>query len=389
MATWRNRLRSAAGNLAPAAATGIIALLLIEAAFRLVPAILPAGVYGSTRFDSDLQMNVLAGPLIFNKARYLKREPNAAGFLDVNHAVIKPPDTLRVGFFGDSYVESVQVPLQDVFFRRLAGTVVGVRHLEPLGFGIGGWGTFHAFTTYRIMASRYDIDVAVYVFVENDPGDSSYRLRRDLGPAGSLKPYADLTPTPPGFESRWLPGQEPGSRPLWVRLARGIRNRSRLAQLLHSRLVLLASQEGSRGNPGGLSELDGRIPTPQTLAVNWPNSYAGHAKELGYRILRHWRDLARQRGEYFFVFYVPWNEAMLRGELLLRDTWRPWLGETCDRLDIPLVDPTEALRLRLEDGASIYDDHWTAAGHETVALVLREHLEQWDRAGPENHNGMP
>jgi hypothetical protein len=118
-------------------------VVALEAAFRIVPALLPAGVYGAGRLEPELRMNVHGTRLIYNKAGYVVRTPNRDGFMDVDHERAKPPGAVRVGFFGDSYVESVQVPLEDVFFRRLAERAGPP--LEPFGFGVSGWGTLHAF----------------------------------------------------------------------------------------------------------------------------------------------------------------------------------------------------------------------------------------------------
>ena len=50
------------------------------------------------------------------------------------------------------------------------------------------------------------------------------------------------------------------------------------------------------------------------------------------------------------------------------------LERTCEELEIPLLDPTDALRIRLEAGEVVYDDHWTPAGHAVIAGALAGHL---------------
>ncbi len=123
----------------------------------------------------------------------------------------------------------------------------------------------------------------------------------------------------------------------------------------------------------GMSEIAGAIPTPQSLPGSWPREYADEVQKLGHVILTHWRDTARARGHELHVLYVPRSEAMLRGDYPLTQTWRPWLGKTCAALGLPLIDPSDALVQRLRS-EHVYDDHWTAAGHEVIAEVLREHL---------------
>src|SRR5262249_30213795 len=124
---------SGALNLALVCAATLAGLGLIEAAFRIAPAaLLPAGVYGFGVRNPALGMNVHGGPVLYNKAGFQRRDPNHDGFLDIDHPETKPSGTERVGFFGDSYVEAAQVPVTDVFYRRLEKMLA--RPVETLGF---------------------------------------------------------------------------------------------------------------------------------------------------------------------------------------------------------------------------------------------------------------
>jgi hypothetical protein len=80
------------------------------------------------------------------------------------------------------------------------------------------------------------------------------------------------------------------------------------------------------------------------------------------------------------VLYVPRGEDQLRGELPEDETWLPWLRRTGAELGIALIDPSDALRSRLERGDPVYDDHWSAAGHEVIAGQLAGDLEGWLQA---------
>jgi hypothetical protein len=74
---------------------------------RVFPqSLLPKGTYGAGRVDHDTGLKAL-----YNKIGFVARYPNRDGFMDVDHVVGKDPSTYRVGFFGDSYVESLSVPL--------------------------------------------------------------------------------------------------------------------------------------------------------------------------------------------------------------------------------------------------------------------------------------
>lgn len=342
--------------------SSLFALGALELAFRVAPTLLPPGAYGAGRWDAALRMNVHGGLVIYNKVRFVRRQPNPEGFMDVPHAAVARPGVVRIAFVGDSYVESLQVPLEQVFFRRLQ------EHLgdafETFGFGVSGWGTFHAMRAWEVFGRRYDVDRVVYVFVGNDLGDQL----QGVGSTGGRKPL--LRPGPAGYEIVSSP--DPTSASLAWRTAKWIQSRSRLAQIAHSRILAIR-----RGGVGPVREeqieMSGRagaIPGANDLPRTWPAAHSARARTLGAQVLRTFAERVRADGKEFFVLYTPRGEAQLRGEIAVEDTWLPWLRETCVALGIPLIDPTPELRARMAAGESVYSDHWDPAGHEAIAAAL-------------------
>ena len=94
---------------------------------------------------------------------------------------------------------------------------------------------------------------------------------------------------------------------------------------------------------------------------------------LGEGVLRAWAEEAEDLGVALTILYVPRGEDHIRGKIASEDTWKPWLEQTSERLGIPLIDPTSALASALRSGHSVYDDHWTPAGHRVIARELAEH----------------
>lgn len=369
------RLRGTLAGLALAAASVLAAAGAAELVLRAVPALIPAGVYGSGRFDPTLGMHVRTGEVLYTKRGVVRKHANPDGFLDVPHERTKPPGTLRIGFFGDSYIEANQVPTADTFFRRLPARLAPLA-VETFGFGLSGWGTLQAFRAFQVMAPRYDLDLAVYVFVENDPGDNAFALSADRHDAAM--PYAELAPEPPGYR---VLEERPGAEGPWFDLAKEVQERSLLARVVWVRLRLL-QEEGlrpwardeeremrERASSGPESK-----PDPNDLPSTWSPRDRAEVLALAERILAEWKRTADAQGRTFAVLYVPRGNEMLAGRVAEPDTWRPWLGEACARLAIPLLDPQGALRARMEAGDAVFADHLTAAGHETLAAFLAEEL---------------
>jgi hypothetical protein len=367
-------LRAALVNLSLAGVSLALLLGAAEIALRTHPEWLPIGFYGSSRYQPELLATVHSTRLIYNRVRFVEREPNDEGFLDVHHERAKPHGTVRVGFFGDSYVEAAQVPLEQTFYRRLPREIAG-RPIEALAIGISGWGTLHGLNAYRVFASRYGLDVAVYLFVENDPGDNDFWIQRVYGSHLTPKAYADLGDDPPGYTLQW--NAPPEQRSVAYRMGKVFQDHLLTAQFVLARLVLLGSEGVERSPRKGaqsMTERAGAVPDQNDLPSTWPDRYRAHASELARRILADWATTVRRDGRKLLVLYVPRGEMQLTGELSTSDTWLPWLQQTTSALGIPLIDPSEPLARRLAAGDHVYDDHWTPAGHEVIARVLAEAL---------------
>jgi hypothetical protein len=124
-----------------------------------------------------------------------------------------------------------------------------------------------------------------------------------------------------------------------------------------------------------------RIPSQNDLPSTWPSDYADRARELGRRILRDWARRAESERRHLFVVYVPRGEASLRAGTERDDSWWPWLEQTAHELGLPVLDLREPLARTLAAGESVYDDHWTPAGHRVVADAVGRYLARWVEAG--------
>jgi hypothetical protein len=194
-------------------------------------------------------------------------------------------------------------------------------------------------------------------------------------------PYARLAGEPPGYR---VVEAEPPADSLGFRAAKALQRRSLLARVVWVRLRLLR-QEGLRPRARAAERAmrerapraPGERPDPNDLPPSWSREERDAALLLAERILAAWKDTADARGVPLVVLYVPRGNDMLTGLLREEDSWLPWLHDACARLGIPLLDPRDALRARLDAGDAVFDDHWTRAGHEAVAGYLARALEPW------------
>jgi hypothetical protein len=357
------RRRHVLATLALVLGSTLFALVALEVALRTIPALWPRVAAGVGRVDPELGLEVHAAPVIYNKLRWVIRAPNPDGFLDVAHAREKPAGTFRVGFFGDSYVQADHVQLEETFYRRLRDRLEE-EGVEPLAFGIAGWGTLHSLMAYRVLGERYDLDLVVHLFVKNDPGDQLAAIHHARKITD--KPAALLADNAAGFRVQVNP-DGPESWPERVRryvetklmLYRAVR-----ASLKAWRLSREASADAAAGEP--------RLPDQNDLPSTWPPDLLAEARLLTKRVLARFKHEVEADGRQFAILYVPRGNAEIEGRLPAADLWAPWLADTCAELGIRLIDPSEALRQHHTSSQPMYDDHWSPAGHAVIADVLAE-----------------
>lgn len=360
-----------------AGASLMVALLIAEVVLRLVP--IPGISFHAFYYDPLTGgRNYPDATLIYRSARgeEVRRRTNSWGFPDVEHDVAPPPNTLRIGFFGDSYAEAMQVPLEDTFFRVVdrelnarvdeLGAAVNrrgepVRRIEAICFGMSGRSTLQSWLECSQWMDRVDLDYVVYVFVENDPIDHVRVLKdSDIVPYPILS--ADTFTVDRSFHDRY------GYKDKWPhRVVQYLKANSLVVSTIEGRLKLLKQYgikrkvtEAERTGAVGAGGRVGMAPS------TWPDSLVAPGWELTERVLERWvRDVERS-GRRFVVLRVPREEVLL-ASLDGQDSWAPRLHEYCARARVPLIDPTLYLAERLHAGHEVYYDHFTREGHHAFA----------------------
>ncbi len=355
---------------------GLAALGIAEVVLRLVP--IPGVSFHSFYFDPVTGGKYYPNTTLIYRSpdgEEVVRRANAWGFPDVDHALKPAAGTLRIGFFGDSYTDARQVPLDDTFFRLIEDDLnaripelVGetnrrgepVRHVETISFGFTGRSTLQSYLECMQWMETADLDAVVYVFVENDPGDNIQPMRgSDEVPVAVIA--GDSFTVDSSFNQRY------GHKTTWWhRAMQRLKSNSLVVSTVEGRLKLLKRY----GIKRAMTEAD-RVGGAQGGGVTmvpsaWPQELVEPAWTTVERILDKWSHevLATQRE--FVVMRVPREEVVadpLRGQ----DSWAPRLHEYCARRDIPLVDPTPLMLPRLRAGEKIYYDHFTPLGHRVFA----------------------
>lgn len=171
--------RRISGALAMVFAGIVLGLLVAEVGLRL----LGIGEQGMYQWDADRGWGLRPGA-----AGRQHREGDAfvqinrEGMRDREHSYLKPKDTIRIAFIGDSFTEAEQVAVEDDFVsvvERRLGTCARLRgkNVETLNFGCDSYGTAQEFITLRREVWKYSPDIVVLVFFAgNDIRNNSLNL---------------------------------------------------------------------------------------------------------------------------------------------------------------------------------------------------------------------
>lgn len=117
---------------------------------------------------------------------------NSEGLYDTNHQIEKPTNTYRILFLGDSFVESLQTPLNKTFFKIVEDNLNSQnldKKVEAISIGLGDTGTAQQYIALKEIGLKYKPDLVVLMFLTaNDFKNNSLTLQND-----PYRPYFTLT----------------------------------------------------------------------------------------------------------------------------------------------------------------------------------------------------
>lgn len=353
--------------------TGPLCIFFIfgEVLLRVIP--MHGIITARSIYDPSLGYNRYVGQsnkYITHEGKIVVKKTNSVGYFDKEHSRKKNKVKYRIGFFGDSFVESLQVPLESTFFS-LAEKKLTDLNVEFFAFGRSGYGTLHSYTECQRWANYYDLDLIVYVFCENDLGNQIKEIKRrpDLW-------YGELDGN--GYKIQRPITFRASSSPVY-RIMNYLKFHSILLTNISARLNLLftygiALKADEKARTMSTKTKVGSYPTPNDLPSSWPLSIREDGMKLGELIIHNFKSYVKKNKKQFAILYIP-RESEFMKNLYEQDSWKTWLFRLCAKEDIDIIDPTDNLILATKHKGIVYYDHLTEVGHQAVS----ESFSSWFR----------
>lgn len=327
---------------------------------------------------------------------------NAAGWNNPHEYVTsKPRGVKRVCIVGDSQVEALQVPTGQALFTVAEKLMSRAdRAVEWYSFGASGWGTSQEYECIRRYVLDYHPDTVILLFMQNDPFDCSpyigdiepYYVSHVLGPSGELVlTYPEL------YEPSML--RRLASKSALVRYFM-------VQKQLPDKIDFWLSGKKIEGGVG-------QLPIRQRVA-GIRHSLVPGAKDLTdeQRQQRTWdliesllksaREECATHGAQLLVAFRGWSSEIdgpITGKALevvprekdpyclserASEMGRERVGPICEKLGIPYLDLTDALRDKVKATGKSHrfpdDNHYSQVGHEAAGEALAKWVEDiWSK----------
>ena len=161
-----------------------LALILLYAAIEVTLRIMKVTTSSNTRIIPQKGVTYLPHAYYrHTKEGYSEGRFNSHGFRDYERSYQKPRNTFRILMLGDSYIEALQVQLDDSFPALLENTLnaqSSSTRFEVLALGQSGFGTADEYHRYLDFGVSYDPDLVILAFLTgNDFRNNSKFLNRE------------------------------------------------------------------------------------------------------------------------------------------------------------------------------------------------------------------
>lgn len=350
-------------NLKLTALTFLIFLVLLELLLRIISP--PSGV----PFDQ----NEIEGPVLEPNTTYVegwesgvKDRINSDGYHDRDYKKYKNNNITRIGFFGDSFVEALQVKTDSTFFNLYEDSL---NNTECLGFGISGFGLDQSYLRFSHETLRYNLDEIVYVYYYNDIVDSYAPLKNNsymgfVSYKDSIFRYDDSFK-----KSLW------SERSFVIRMLDEVKDYLYLLKFIYYRYYLYS---GEYENYNEFIYQDFRAPIEEMnvfsfkLDTVWLKAFNEFENDL---VL--WKNHAELWNKKFTVLFMPSRlEASLEGRNYLTKNGYDYelnierIRNICSKHNIRLLNPSEYFLQKSGGKDRFYWSHLNNTGHKVLAEYL-------------------
>lgn len=303
----------------------------------------------------------------------VKIQINSQGLRDKEHTQEKPAGTYRIVVLGDSFMEALQMPLEDIFSRQLEKKLQEVtpdKKIEVINLGCGGFGTDQEYLSLKHLGLSYKPDLVILAFFStNDVRDNYFERNK---PRFNLDAQGKLSAEPFSFKP-------PSAAKSLLKKSKAVNNLFMKLAESHKLYNLMARLGIAAGGPRG------QINDQRVYSKVYPEDW-NKAWELTLALIQETRQLSESSGAKFLLLHLTSREQLRdessRKGLLAQgfDVERPdkILQDFSRKNELsylsliyPFRDYLVKHHLKTEDFHMWGDNHWTALSHRLAAEEVK------------------
>lgn len=384
--------KTLAKNLSLAIVSVVITLVLLEA----VLAVTMINTSPDARFIDNKGFTYIPHAYYrHTKEGYSEGRFNSHGFRDYERTIEKPSDVFRILVLGDSYVEALQVQLEDSFtvqLEKLLNAKASSLRFEVLSLGHSGFGTADEYVRYLNFGVDYQPDLVILAFLTgNDFRNNSRMLNRE-----GINFYYVLDNHHKLVLDRSLIDEYQDSLTLPKRLFQVIKTHSRLLALISERMYLLKLQrseaaKGKSGTEGRQNQSLNLFSDLNIYRTDLPPEWK-EAVEITREIIVKFKQSVEQHGSRFLLLTLS-NAEQVHPEVgaELKNNYKidfdfdqpdRLLEEFARQHQVPFLKLMPDLRRHhLQTGeflhgfGSRHQGHWNQIGHRRAAQLTFQFLK--------------
>ena len=321
--------------------------------------------------DAEFGWNPIPGAKrLYTNEGYGEVAINALGYRDRQRAIAKTPGTTRIGVFGDSQTEAIQVHLDQTYHYRLQEMfTANEQNVEVLNFGVTGYSPAQVLLTLQQEIERYDLDIIVVsLFLDNDVSGSVPEL--SVSTTGTPFIVPGISPVAFDYSRSQQSHQDFFKEPKHT-----IRKYSGLYRFIFKiKNSMTQCGENCQTKP---------VPTRYELYRQQPADIWSQAWEAFDQTVLEIKRLVESHNKALVLLSIPagqtvnqlaWNNILNQHPAMSNETWDLYgaekrLGEFASTHSMQLIQPYEQFVASASDTKLHFGNvgHLTSEGHKKIA----------------------